>query len=122
MTGLSYDFQVLFASHATNSNVYVVDAFLQINDECGDEISTDACDCVIEDCDAPNNFSFYTGDDVYQLKCKWEDNNLHYEAFKNGEVMSEDTYTISDNRFKADLDDPIWKVLGYDKENESDDE
>lgn len=118
MTELSYDFQVLFASHATNGKVYVVDAFLQINDECGDEVDNIACDCVLEDCDAPNDFSFYTGDDVYLLKCKWEDNNLHYEAFKNGELMDEETYTISDNRYKADEDDDMWRVLGYETEEE----
>jgi hypothetical protein len=38
-------------------------------------------------------------------------------------LMNEDTYTISDNRYKADEDDDMWRVLGYEtEEDESDSE
>lgn len=124
----SYDFQVMFASHASNGKCYVVDAFLQINDENGEEIDNVACDCVIEDCDAPNTFTFYTSDNGnFTLNCKWEigENgygDFKYEVLKDGEKVEEDDFTVSENRYKADEDDDIWRVLGYENENDSEDE
>lgn len=109
------NFNVLFASHATNGNCYITEAFLQIETEEGDGDEV-WCNCVLEDCDAPNDFTFYTNGITYTLKCRWDKDSFKYEAFKGGEKIDEEHFTISGNRARYERDDGMWEVLGFHSE------
>ena len=118
MSVITYNFNMLFASHATNGKSYIVDGFVKMEDESGNEVECEYVDCILEDCNEPNSFTFYCKNNItLTLLCKDEGNEFSFEALKNGDILGQEHYTITLNRFRADEDDYMWEVLGYDMEN-----
>jgi hypothetical protein len=123
-------FIMSFATHAKTGKCYIVDGALKINDD--DDLFYP--ESTLEDCDKSNIFTFCVEgkgklNGVYYLYC--DDNaNDKYKLAKetnDGSTISEyvidpANYTVDANRYKADLDDPMWEVLGYDVEEQEDDE
>jgi hypothetical protein len=107
-------FNVLYAAHATNGKSYIVDAFFHHTETKEDA----ACDCVLEDCDADNDFLIAAKDATYTIKCRWKDDWITYEVYKDGTLLSPDDYEVCESKYRADEDDPIWEVLGYETEEE----
>lgn len=115
-------FNMLYADHATNGNTYIIDGFVQINDE--DSIWTTS---TLEDCSKPNIHRFVLNgygklDGVYYLHCMLfaED---EYQLTKEREdgttyVIDSANYDVSTERFRSDKDDPLWEVLGYEEDSE----
>jgi len=101
------NFTMFYAKHNNNGKSYVVDGFMEIN---GNTVYTD---CVIEDCDSPNERHFYDNDNTYILKCHYESDKFTFEVFMNGCKVED--YEIMLERARLAEDDPIWDVLGYEK-------
>jgi hypothetical protein len=112
-------------AHATTRRNYVVDGFMTINGD-DNEIWTD---CVLEDCSAPNIFKFYVSgynklDGIYYLNCDGDDYVLTKKDEDNGKeyVIDPANYEVDEDRFDGASDDPLWEVLGYGSEEETEEE
>jgi hypothetical protein len=110
-------FEVQYAEHATNGKSYITDAIMVFN---GNQYP---CECVLEDCDKPNEFVFDDDDfGTFKLLCVWIGGGFDYEVTRRGVVLPDEFYQVDDQdaRQTTEPDDPVWVVLGHNEAPDSD--
>jgi hypothetical protein len=122
---MTFQFNMLYANHAKTDKCYIVDGCMQIND--GDYIYPES---MIESLEEPNIFIFrvrdakdatHNGD--YFLNCDGDDYILARRNMDGSKiVIKPEDFEVSCEKYRADPDDSVWDLLGYDTEDESDDE
>ena len=108
-----YSFDMFEAPHATNGKYYIVDAFLTVYDECGEEL--DQYSAMIESCDEPNDFFFDTDYGNVTIKCEFnkKQEQFYFQVLKDGAALKKADVGISNHKYKSEEDDPVWELLGY---------
>lgn len=121
---VSYEFDAFVLPHYLNNKRYVITTTINGLDEDGDQLWDIACDCDMDTLEQPTVFKFTDEDNKYELRVEEWEGDFVWSAFKNGEAIAEDDFSINIYRYKSMTSkDEIFDMLEYPKEDsESEDE